>query len=161
MSSVSAELAEGGKEGFHLRLPSLPCPAAARVPNLAPPNLPVCCTGRCRCMHCLPPSVGLAWRPVFCVRIPAAPTGLGRRHAGLRSAPSTAAAPASPPSPAAGSILINLGTNVIKLGHTRTAALAQGPHPKLLRAPRRWWHTPGNKMWLAGMAAFGVGNLLK
>ncbi len=63
--------------------------------------------------------------------------------------------------PAAGSILINLGTNVIKLGHTRTAALAEGPSPKLLRAPRRWWRTPGNKMWLAGMASFGVGNLLK
>ncbi|KAL4430976.1 hypothetical protein ABPG75_006232 [Micractinium tetrahymenae] len=59
-----------------------------------------------------------------------------------------------------GSILINLGTNVIKLGHTRTAALADGPQPKLLRAPRRWWRTPGNKMWLSGMAAFGVGNLL-
>ncbi|KAL4426811.1 hypothetical protein ABPG77_006597 [Micractinium sp. CCAP 211/92] len=39
-------------------------------------------------------------------------------------------------------------------------ALAEGPTPKLLRAPRRWWRTPGNKMWLAGMASFGVGNLL-
>lgn len=60
-----------------------------------------------------------------------------------------------------GSILINLGTNVIKLGHTRTAALAEGTPPKLLKAPRRWWRTPGNKTWMCGMLSFCVGNLLK
>ena len=39
----------------------------------------------------------------------------------------------------AGSILINLGTNLIKLGHTRTAVLAEGPAPKLFGTPRLWW----------------------
>lgn len=63
--------------------------------------------------------------------------------------------------------MINLGTNIIKLGHTRTAVYHSGDEhngekaPKLLRAPRRWWHYPGNKVWLGGMSMFTIGNLLK
>lgn len=74
-----------------------------------------------------------------------------------------------------GSVLINLGTNVIKLGHTRTAshhhsttaaaaASSKGGKaaaPRALRHPRRWWRYPGNRVWLAGMSLFTVGNLLK
>lgn len=65
----------------------------------------------------------------------------------------------------AGSIMINLGTNIIKLGHTRAAVHKDGHNgeaaPKLLRSPRLWWRYPGKKVWLWGMSMFVVGNLLK
>lgn len=84
----------------------------------------------------------------------------------------TTAPPKLPPTASpAGSVLINLGTNIIKLGHTRFAVHADGngsngsgggeKAPRLLRQPRRWWRHPGNKVWLGGMSMFSVGNLLK
>lgn len=62
--------------------------------------------------------------------------------------------------------MINLGTNVIKLGHTKTgdAILArdgQTPPPKLAQGARNWWRFPGNRVWLGGMLLFTMGNLLK
>ncbi|EFN59139.1 hypothetical protein CHLNCDRAFT_137963 [Chlorella variabilis] len=63
-----------------------------------------------------------------------------------------------------GSIMINLGTNIIKLGHTKTElAAADGGDkpPKMSKEPRRWWSFPGNRVWLGGMLLFTVGNMLK
>lgn len=62
--------------------------------------------------------------------------------------------------------MINLGTNIIKLGHTRTARHCDEPEcraraPRLLKSPGRWWRYPGNKVWLAGMLLFSIGNILK
>lgn len=63
----------------------------------------------------------------------------------------------------AGSLSINLSTNLIKLAHNKNYATApeHGPSPSLLRSPRRWWRHPGgNRLWLFAIIVFALANLV-
>uniref|UniRef100_A0A1D1ZR10 Probable magnesium transporter n=1 Tax=Auxenochlorella protothecoides TaxID=3075 RepID=A0A1D1ZR10_AUXPR len=61
-----------------------------------------------------------------------------------------------------GGIIVNLGTNCIKLGHTRAAAAAAPCPPSLLSsgALAAYLRRPGQCMWLLGMLLFVAGNVL-